>query len=32
MEAIISENNSFKNNDEFDPRNEGKAQRAFNQI
>ena len=32
MEAIISENNSFKNNDEFVPRNEGKAQRAFNQI
>lgn len=32
MEAIISENNSFKNNDEYNPKNEDKTKNGFNQI
>ena len=31
-EAIISENNSFKNNDEYNPKNEDKTKNGFNQI
>ena len=30
IEEIISENNSFKNNDEFNPKNKDEAQSVFN--
>jgi len=32
MDTIISENNSFKNNDEYNPKNEDKSQNCFDQI